>query len=65
MSPRKAMLAVGELTPIENAVGKVLADPSVSCPPAVPILVSGERIDQDAANCFAYYGISKCRTVKE
>ena len=65
MSPRTAMLAKSELTEIENAVGKVLADPSVSCPPAVPILVSGERIDREAANCFAYYGISKCRTVKE
>lgn len=64
LSPREAMLGSTELVPIQMAVGKILADPSVSCPPAVPILVSGERIDQGAADCFAYYGIESCRTVK-
>jgi len=65
ISPRRALLGVSELTPIDRAVGKILADPSVSCPPAVPILVSGERIDESAALCFSYYGIANCRTVKE
>ena len=65
LSPREALLAPSELTPIENAEGKILASPSVSCPPAIPILISGEVIDTDAVKCFQYYGIETCRTVKK
>ena len=64
LSPAKALLAVSELIPITQAEGKILAAPSVACPPAVPILVSGERIDADAIRLFSYYGIKTCRTVK-
>jgi hypothetical protein len=31
----------------------------------VPIVVSGERIDQSAVACFRYYGIETCAVVKE
>lgn len=65
MSPRVAMLSASEQTPIREAKGRILADPSVSCPPAVPILVSGEIIDADAIECFAHYGIENCLTVKK
>ena len=65
LSPREALLAPSELTPIEEAEGKILAAPSVSCPPAIPILISGERIHADAVKCFQYYGIEICRTVKK
>ncbi|MBE6662530.1 MAG: amino acid decarboxylase [Ruminococcaceae bacterium] len=64
LSPRAAMMAAAETVPIERAVGRILASPTVSCPPAVPILVSGERIEEDAVRAFAYYGIDFCRTVK-
>ena len=43
----------------------ILAAATVGCPPAVPIVVSGERIDADAAAQFAYYGIESCVVVKE
>ncbi len=65
MSPRKAILSASEQTPIAEAEGKILASPSVSCPPAIPILVSGEIINADAVKCFAYYGINVCLTVKK
>lgn len=65
MSPRTAMLSASEETPVEEAEGKILASPSVSCPPAIPILVSGEIINADAVKCFTYYGIEKCLTVKK
>ncbi len=61
----EAMLAVGERVPIEQAEGRILADISVSCPPAVPILVSGEKIRRDAIDCFAYYGIDSCLVIKK
>jgi arginine/lysine/ornithine decarboxylase len=64
MSIREAMLAPCETLPVENCIGRVLAAPSVGCPPAVPIVVCGERIDEAAAACFRYYGIESCAVVK-
>ncbi len=65
MSIRRAVLSPRERVPISSAVGRVLADVSVGCPPAVPIAVSGERIDLAAARLFDYYGITECTVVKE
>lgn len=65
MSPREAIFSVQECIPIEQAVGRVLASASVNCPPAVPIVVCGEEIDESAAACFRYYGIEKVTVVKE
>ena len=64
MSIRKAIFAPSEELPLEDCLGRVLAAPSVSCPPAVPILVCGEEIDQAAIDCFRYYGHKTCVVVK-
>ena len=58
MSLSTAMLALAESVPTAKSLGRILADPCVNCPPAIPILVSGERISQAAIRCFEYYGIS-------
>lgn len=50
------MLAKTRLLPAERCLGRVLADFAVSCPPAVPIAVCGERLDEDALRAFRYYG---------
>ena len=63
LSVPDAMLAPAEEVPAEESFGRILADPCVSCPPAVPILVSGERIGEDAVRCFRYYGIGKISCV--
>ena len=65
MSIREAAMSVGETLPVEDCIGRVLAAASVGCPPAVPIVVCGERIDEHAAACFAYYGIEHCTVVAE
>ena len=63
LSVREAMLAPSRKTAVEQAVGHVLADASVSCPPAVPVVIAGERITAEAAACLLYYGITECRVV--
>ena len=63
LSPRQALLSPAEQLPIEACVGRVLAAPSVSCPPAVPILVCGEEITPEAVRAFRYYGVSTCSVV--
>ncbi len=64
MTPRAALLSESETVTVENAVGRISAQPTVSCPPAVPIAVSGEVITQNIAEAFKYYGIETCEVVK-
>ncbi|MBQ8894395.1 MAG: aminotransferase class V-fold PLP-dependent enzyme [Clostridia bacterium] len=63
LSVREAMLSCHETLPAEACLGRILAAPGVGCPPAVPILICGERIDENALACFRYYGIEKCTVV--
>ncbi len=64
MSVREAMLSPSELVPISAALGRILADANVACPPAIPIVVCGEIIDESAVRAFKYYGTTHCRVVK-
>ena len=61
----EALFSAYESLPVGQCLGRVLAAPTVSCPPAVPIVVSGERIDETALALFEYYGIERCLVVKE
>lgn len=65
MSVRDAVLSFHKTVDVKNSVGKVLATVSVSCPPAVPIVISGERIDDFSLSVFSYYGIEKCDVIDE
>lgn len=64
-SVREALLSISETIEAEKSLGRILAAPTVSCPPAVPIVVSGEIIDKDAINAFIYYGINEVCVVSE
>ena len=64
MSIREAVMSPSELLPVDKCLNRILATTSVGCPPAVPIVVSGEVITQNSIECFKYYGIEKCRVVK-
>ncbi len=63
-SIREAMLAPQETLAVNEAVGRVLSDACVSCPPAVPVVIAGERITKDAAACMQYYGVTECNVMK-
>ena len=63
MSVRDAAFSPCETVPVRESVGRVLAAASVGCPPAVPIVVCGERIDEAAAACLAYYGRETCSVI--
>ena len=64
MSPRDALLSPSEELPTDECEGHIFASSALSCPPAVPILVSGEVITSEAIEAFKYYGINKIRVVK-
>jgi arginine/lysine/ornithine decarboxylase len=65
LSVREAIFSTCETVKASETLGRVLASVTVSCPPAVPIVVSGERINEAALQCFAYYGIESCCVIKE
>ncbi len=64
MSVREAAMSPMETVSAEESLGRILASASVGCPPAVPVVVCGERIDEASVECFKYYGIDKCIVVK-
>ena len=57
LSLREAMLSPAEDLPLEQALNRILAAPCVGCPPAVPLLICGQRISEEALRAFARYGI--------
>ncbi len=59
MSIREAMFSKFETVSVKDSLGRILAQPSVSCPPAVLIAACGEVIDETAIKCFEYYGINE------
>ena len=64
MSIREAMLSPRELVKVEDSLCRVLADGALSCPPAVPILLPGEVVDESAIKAFKYYGYNEILAVK-
>ncbi len=56
-SIREALLGPSRVIPSSEAAGKICAVPTVSCPPAVPIAVSGERFNDEAVRLLEFYGI--------
>ena len=64
MSIREAVFADSEMIPVKKSVGRILAQETVSCPPAIPIAVSGEEITGEMVDVFLYYGIDQIAVVK-
>lgn len=59
MRPREVAFLPGKTVKAKDSVGMVLSSPTVGCPPAVPVVVSGEEIGEDAVKIFEYYGIEE------
>ena len=64
-SIREALLSPSEMISSKSAFGRICAVPTVSCPPAVPIAVSGERFDEKALDLLELYGIREVSVLKE
>jgi arginine/lysine/ornithine decarboxylase len=64
MSIREAVTSPYEETEVSKSVGRICAALSVSCPPAVPIAVSGEVITENTVKALEYYGVKTVSVVK-
>ena len=65
LSLREAMLSTSETVTLSDAMGRICASPTVSCPPAIPIVMSGEEISDSAIALMLYYGINTVDVVKQ
>lgn len=65
LSVRQALFAPRETVPAEESLGRICGAPTVSCPPAVPVAVSGERIGPEAVELFRYYGVKRVDVLKD
>ncbi len=65
MTIRSAVLAKSETVAVEEAIGKICAAPTVSCPPAIPVVISGEKITKHAAEIMKKYGINNIEVIKD
>lgn len=63
MAIREAVFSPSVMTDVKEATGRICAAETVSCPPAVPIAVCGEVINQDMTDLFEIYNIKKVCTV--
>ena len=63
-SVREALFAPRETVPAARSLGRVCGAPTVGCPPAIPIAVSGERIGPEALELFRRYGVEQVEVLR-
>lgn len=64
MSAREAILSEFEYVSVDNAVGRVAAEPYCPCPPAIPAAMPGEVLGEREVLELRRYGILKIKVVK-
>ena len=64
LSLNQAIYATKEKKNVNDCIGCISASTDVACPPAIPIVLPGEQIDEDAIQCFKYYDIDEWIVVK-
>ena len=64
ISIREAIFSDSEFISVEEADGRICASPTVSCPPAVPVVISGEEIGEAEIEIFKKYRIERVEVVK-
>lgn len=64
IAPHEAIFRPCEQISVVQSEGRIMASPTVSCPPAIPIVACGERIDKAAIEAMLYYGIEEITVMK-
>ncbi|WP_195277317.1 aminotransferase class I/II-fold pyridoxal phosphate-dependent enzyme [Anaerotruncus rubiinfantis] len=65
MPLRAAVFSTQEIILVENAIGRIAAGEVSPCPPGIPVVMGGERIDEEAAAALKAYGITAVCVVKD
>ena len=62
---RQSIFTRHETVKAQESLNRICGTPTVACPPAIPIVVSGERIGAEALKLFDYYGVETVDVVVE
>ena len=62
---KDALLCPYETVSVTDAIGRTAVSEQVLCPPAVSVLLPGERIGESAVKAMLYYGIKSVRVMKK
>lgn len=65
LSIRESLFSPCETVPAAESLGRICGSPTVPCPPAVPIVISGERISVAEVELFCHYGNSVVNVLKQ
>ncbi len=60
---REALFSEKVRKKADDCEGSIFAGASISCPPAIPIVIYGEEINKPLIECMKYYGVSECEVV--
>lgn len=58
-SVREAAMSANKIISVDDSYGKICASVKVPCPPAIPIVISGEIIDNDCIALLKHYNIKQ------
>ena len=64
LMPRDVLFRPTETVPVSEAEGRVAADTSMGCPPAILPVVPGEKIDRSVVEILQYYGKQEITVLK-
>lgn len=65
MSMKDAVFSNTEIIQVDKSIGRICAEVKVPCPPAIPIVVSGEIISKNSVDVLKNYGINQISVVSE
>ena len=54
ITPREAYFAKSHIVPIQEAIGEIVAENIIPYPPGIPLLVPGEKLEQEHIDYLNY-----------
>ncbi len=64
LPPRDAAFSASESVSVQSAAGRIAAQTAISCPPGVPIVIPGEKINAQVENILKNSGFFMVKVVK-
>ena len=64
LSFKRVLYNETEIIDVETSENRIFADINIHCPPAVPIIIIGEKITKETIDAFKYYSIEKVKVIK-
>ena len=65
ISAKEALFSESEEIDVKESLGRVVSEITIGCPPAVPLITCGEKIDETVIKCLTYYGIKIIKVIQQ